>query len=99
MIERPAISFFAGQSNDEGFVDLANLPAADTGPVQANGNTAYIWDGSGWQVLQAGVNNLGNDWGPEIPFAWDWVRTRNEDLYIVKVADGGAGVDWASSRF
>lgn len=89
-----------GQSNQEGSpVDPGNLPEYLTGPQ----DSIYIYNNNQYETLEAGVNSLGNPWGPEMEMGYRLREHYNTKIYISKYAVGGtslgptAGQDWLPS--
>lgn len=81
----------AGQSNADGHGLIAELPPQFLGPLAG----VYIWTGSAFATLQAGVNNQAADatkCGPELSFGVTARAALGEDIYIVKHAVGGTPI-------
>lgn len=86
------VYILAGQSNARGRAVIANASAAYQGTISG----AYIWTGSAFATLEAGVNNdgtTGSDFGPEMSMMKKLQELHGTDVYLVKEALGGTGLD------
>lgn len=89
---RPQMLWLMGQSITDGRSTVNELSVDDAGPVTDGVHSAFIWTGAQFETLAAGANSQGQDWGPEIPIGWHFVRERHENIFIVKVSSGGASL-------
>jgi hypothetical protein len=87
-VKRPLWAI-CGQSNCTGLGIISSAPAAYQGKIP----NSYIWSGSAWPQLEAGVNNDAasvTQFGPELSFAKQLVDTAAiQKQYIVKYQASG----------
>lgn len=91
----------AGQSNAVGYAPIGDVPAYLSGDMPA-----YVYNGTGYEVLNATVDNNNqygdpvSKWGLEMQLGYQYGLLNSDSLYIMKYAIGNtylaiqAGDDW-----
>lgn len=98
------VIYMDGQSNNLGRGLITDLPAHLKLPLNAvntGGGNVYIWANRRWQILEAGVNQMGyalysngaldhsTDHGAEMELGYRLANTYKKDIYIIKAGRGG----------